>query len=155
MEDYIYIIIGIIWLVFSVVKGNQKRKSQQQAASDNASESVPKPTEQKSFEDILSEILNPVAPLTEQPAPDPYDEEVFSMETEEVEVIEEEKRTEYQSLEEIFAAEAESRLAAVSVMEMPEDDTIIASQAQLRKPKNTIDLRKAIVYQAILERPYA
>lgn len=155
MEDYIYIIIGLIWLVFTVVKGNQKKKSQQQAASGNATEAVPEPIEQKTFEDILSEILNPTATLTNQPAPIEHEEEVFNMEAEAVAVNEEEKRTEYQSLEEIFAAEAESRLAAVSVMEMPEDDAIIASQAQNRKPKNTIDLRKAIVYQAILERPYA
>lgn len=155
MEDYIYIIIGLIWLVFTAIKGNQKKKSQQQQAANSRPTAAPQPNEQKSFEDILSEILNPTATVIQSTVPEYDEEEPLSLETMPEEPKEEERRTEYQSLEEIFAAEAESRLAAISVMELPNEDEATTITTLQKKQKNHIDLRKAIVYQAILERPYA
>jgi len=154
MEDYIYIIIGIIWLVFTVIKNNQKKAQQQQDVGQKPASSVPPIAEAKTFEDILTEILNPVAPV---PSPQMMTEpeEYYTEETISPEIVLEEARTEYQSLEEIFAAEAEERLASRSVAEMPEDSSKSILSEEKHDVLNRIDLRKAVIYQAILERPYA
>ncbi|MFN3554721.1 MAG: hypothetical protein ACK4VN_02020 [Bacteroidales bacterium] len=58
MEDYIYIILGIVWLVISILGGKKKKQQQQQQQQQQQNKPKAEPTEsipQQSFEPPVNE----------------------------------------------------------------------------------------------------
>ncbi len=145
MEDYIYILIGIIWLVFSVIKGNQKKK----AAAQNQQTSETKESRGRSFEDILSEMLGE--------KPQTVFQEVGEQEsTIDLESSEPEVGMAYQSLEDLFMKEQEEQIAkGETIRENSVKNSIEPETLEKTLDHPPLDLRRAIIYQAVLERPYA
>lgn len=145
MEDFIYILIGVIWLVFSVIKGTQKRKTQDQNQQAGSTQQ----RKERSFDDILTEILG------EESEPQTVFQEVSEQEST-IEITETEVGGAYQSLEDLYLIEHKEQLNKEgnskdnSVKRAIEPETI-----KKIKDHQPFDLRRAIIYQAILERPYA
>ncbi|MDD3636094.1 MAG: hypothetical protein RBR84_01180 [Bacteroidales bacterium] len=145
MEDFIYILIGVIWLVFSVIKGTQKRKTQDQNQQAGSTQQ----RKERSFDDILTEILG------EESEPQTVFQEVSEQEST-IEITETEVGGAYQSLEDLYLIEHKEQLKKEgnskdnSVKRAIEPETI-----KKIKDHQPFDLRRAIIYQAILERPYA
>ncbi|HPE42452.1 MAG TPA: hypothetical protein PKV88_00095 [Bacteroidales bacterium] len=145
MEDFIYILIGVIWLVFSVIKGTQKRKTQDQNQQAGSTQQ----RKERSFDDILTEILG------EESEPQTVFQEVSEQEST-IEITETEVGGAYQSLEDLYLIEHKEQLKKDgnskdnSVKRAIEPETI-----KKIKDHQPFDLRRAIIYQAILERPYA
>lgn len=145
MEDFIYILIGVIWLVFSVIKGTQKRKTQDQNQQAGSTQQ----RKERSFDDILTEILG------EESEPQTVFQEVSEQEST-IEITETEVGGAYQSLEDLYLIEHKEQLKKEgnskdnSVKRAIEPETI-----KKIKDHQPFDLHRAIIYQAILERPYA
>jgi hypothetical protein len=145
MEDFIYILIGVIWLVFSVIKGTQKRKTQDQNQQAGSTQQ----RKERSFDDILTEILG------DESEPQTVFQEVSEQEST-IEITETEVGGAYQSLEDLYLIEHKEQLKKDgnskdnSVKRAIEPETI-----KKIKDHQPFDLRRAIIYQAILERPYA
>lgn len=145
MEDFIYILIGVIWLVFSVIKGTQKRKTQDQNQQAGSTQQ----RKERSFDDILTEILG------EESEPQTVFQEVSEQEST-IEITETEVGGAYQSLEDLYLIEHKEQLKKDgnskdnSVKRAIEPETI-----KKIKDHQPFDLHRAIIYQAILERPYA
>jgi hypothetical protein len=145
MEDFIYILIGIIWLVFSVIKGTQKKKA---TSADQHSETSQK-EKGRTFEDIMSEILG-------EDRQTEYVEVSEQESTIDLETAEPEVGSAYQSLEDIYLKEQQERLKNIEILE--EEPVELSSEPQFSEESSihsSFDLRKAIIYQALLERPYA
>jgi len=142
-EDFLYIIIGLIWIGFSIYKAQQKKKT--------ASQSQGNMKKEKSFFDsLMSEFIN------EEPS-NPY-----HIPTEKPPLANSNEGDENQtgtvfSYDDIYE---ESNV-------MPESDVYerqpeikkefareIKIKKQQRKRKPKIDLRKAVIYSEILNRKY-
>lgn len=146
MEDFIYVLIGIIWLVFSVVKGNQKKKA---AMTQNQQTKEPKEAKDRSFEDIISEMFGEEPETVFQKVGE--QESTIDMETSEPEV-----GMAYQSLEEIFLKEQEEQISKGEITkENSVKNRIEPETLEKTLDHQPFDLRRAIIYQAVLERPYA
>jgi len=141
MEDFIYVLIGIIWLAFSVIKGSQKKK----AAMANRPENDANP-KNKSFEDIMAEILgtNEVNHTQQNQAIEPIEEEI---------VEEEQVGNAYQSLEDLYLQERLQNEQELRI-EKPKNNNLEPQIIERNSRKQQFDLRTAIIYQAIMERPY-
>ena len=61
-EDYIYILVGIVWIAYSIYKGTQKSKSKQ----NKQNETEPVEKKKSVFETFLDKIIVEEKPL-------PYD----------------------------------------------------------------------------------
>ena len=153
MEDYIYIIIGVIWLAATVYKASQKKKQEQagKQAAKNASNAESKVSAARS---LLEELLEG----QQLRVPDPevveiveeYDEPMMA------EVKEQQYKNSFQDEYagrgfkgvETLSAEGVSSLGQITFT-----DIMKVSKKPAERPMK-IDLRKAIIYSAILERPY-
>lgn len=145
MEDYIYILIGAIWLIFSVVKGNQKKK----ASMANRTDGDTHPNS-RSFEDIMSEILG-----TNESQQAPQNQFVNYSDEEVIEEVEEvEVGNAYQSLEDLYMKESLENEYEPRIEELIKN-RIEPQIKEHKSQKQQFDLRTAIIYQAIMERPYA
>jgi hypothetical protein len=150
MEDYIYILIGIIWVVFSVIKGSQKNKQPQYTEDEDAI-----PERKSTLEEFLEELLPPV----EKPSVtyQSYDEEAIA----ESEDVVPDKYLAYSGMNyydyESNMNSSDSGLNSRSSLISNEEEEIFEdTQDDLSyfKDGNIFDLRKAVIYSSILERPY-
>ncbi|MDY0076080.1 MAG: hypothetical protein RBR87_02295 [Bacteroidales bacterium] len=141
MENFIFILIGVIWLVYSVSKANQKKNTASTSATENSQEA-----KNRGFEDIMAEILG--TSNVRQHIPDQY------IETLEEEAVEEEVGNAYQSLEDLYLKE-ELENQQEPYIEEPKKDNLEPQITKRNSRKQQFDLRTAIIYQAILERPHA
>lgn len=149
MEDFIYVLLGLIWLVFSVM--NAKKKKQTPAPN-----TLPK----SELEEILEEFF---PPKKSSPTAQPYvDEDETVLETipadESFQALE---TTQPLGAFNAYSGEWVDEEDAVSVEELPGISALEAANA----PNTThhqwpvdaahpFDLRKAVMYQAILQRPH-
>ncbi|MBU2557154.1 MAG: hypothetical protein KJ578_05165 [Bacteroidetes bacterium] len=141
MEDLIYILIGVIWLVFSVIKGTQKKNPPSINDAEEHDES-----DHRGFEDIMAEILGKQNPREEKPNIEEYKSEQ--------EPEEEQVGMAYQSLEDLYMKERLKNREANLGLDEPEKEILEPETIKRNKPRPQFDLRKAIIYQTILERPY-
>lgn len=141
MENFIYILIGVIWLAFSVIKGSQKKKAS--ISSRPNDEANPK---NRSFEDIMSEILG-----TNEGRQNPQNQFVEHVEEE---VEEENVGNAYQTLEDLYLKERLENEHELRIEE-PKNNNLEPQILEPNSHNQQFDLRTAIIYQAIMERPYA
>ena len=150
MEDYIYILVGVIWLAASVYNATKKNKKKAASPSKESARSESKSgmTEARS---LLDELLGG----QDVRIPAPHEEEHIY----EPDIFEAETETPTPSFQREYTNMGLKGLEALSGEEIKTTDRIefIDEMKSLKKRgrrQNKIDLRKAIIYSAILERPY-
>lgn len=139
MEEFIYILIIVVWLAISIVKGSKRKAA---ASMRPGTASKPKT---RSFEEIMAEMLGTNEPHQAQQVP------VFEEEYEED--FEEEVGMAYQTMEDLYLAEKLEDSNDLRIEE-PKKDDIEPQSKKSQSQKQHFDLRTAIIYQAIMERPY-
>jgi hypothetical protein len=150
MEDYIYILIGVIWLAASVYRASQKKK---QSAEKKSAGSPAKPqSEMSEARSLLEELLGG----QEVRIPEPEEQEIQYPEPEKVVVDESPPLRNFESeytkmgLRGLEALSGEGTSATGRILFVDTMKSMRKSKARQTK----VNLRKAIIYSAILERPY-
>ena len=150
MEEFIYIILGVLWLVASIYRATKKgKKPTGQPATEK-----PHAQEESRMSDARS-LIEELLGGQQVEIPEPVSQEISSFEDdfqeEEVEPINS-FQSEYAKFgfkgPEKLSGEGEQALGKITFEDQLKEVT-------KKKPgQNKIDLRKAIIYSAILERPY-
>ncbi len=150
MEEFIYILIGVIWLGASIYKASQKKK--QKARPQSQASSVP---EEETTVSRTKSLLEQLLEGQQVQVPEP---EIVEYEYDEPMLTEIEDKPLSGSFQSEYAgrskglealeSEGVSSLGRISFVEIMKDTTEKQHKAV------RIDLRKAIIYSAILERPY-
>jgi len=148
MEDIIYILIGVLWLVFTFYTQQKKRK--QKEASREKEEAHPS---RNILEELFGEIEHETPPPVSQPTPAPPFPRKLTFEDQyEVRGI--------QSIEK-SGKEYHTETKTTSVAQSGRMFTHIEALDGIRSLNNEnsvlreeFDLRKALIYQAILDPPY-
>lgn len=146
-EDYIYIVVGVIWIAYSIYKGTQKGKSKTRKPAKSQNQEEKK---KSVFETFFDEIL-----VDEKQ--NPYEAVPDEIEVKEFDIVDEKVEEEVFSFDDYYE---ESNLQ--SKIEVSEVESIVQNQQKKdleitpskkrRKPR--IDLRKAVIYSEILNRRY-
>ncbi len=160
VEDFLYILIGIIWVAFSFYKAKKKKKTPDKKQGQN-----PIKEEPSFLDSLLDELgmdtVTPVKPQEEQPyVPYSFDDEDIIEKYKSAEYDEESqsKPTKIFSYDDIYEESNYSEATDVNVKKksaIKSDTTIILKEKKPsgKKQKN-IDLRKAVIYSEILKRQY-
>lgn len=139
-EDFFYILIGLVWVAFSIYKGIQKKKSKQTTGGEVKKKSV--------LESIMDEFLEKEQQA--QPEPIIYQAPVDTELTEEN--AEDEpfsyddiyERSNYNEADDVYTKKPIEKSKLKPNLKIPVKTT--------RKTK--FDLRKAVIYSEILNRRY-
>jgi len=139
-EDYFYILVGLIWVAFSIYKGIQKKKSQQTPNQKVKKKSV--------LETLMDEFLEQEE--TVQPEPIVYEAPSEDIEFEE-EVKDEvfsyddiDEKSNYNKSTEVYSNRTDAKRRFKTNLKTP----------STKRKKTRFDLRKAVVYSEILNRRY-
>ncbi len=154
MEDFIYILVGIAWIAYSIYSQGQKQKRKQQEQTEVNSEEELPGIEQK-LQSFLDKKLNldnifEVEEQTNEYLDSPYSE---------IDVVEEKDDSTYFHPEtegvSAFATEpgtkAESVISEIEYDEGEEEEGMVE---QVLFDKDEFDLKKAVIYSEILNPPY-
>lgn len=149
LEDFIYIIFGIIWIAYSIYRGTQKSKQNSKSVKQSENEEVKKP--KTAFKSFFEEILE------DEEKPLPFDEQKVNVSPFKPRVFEEPAEKELFSYDESYKeSNFEEETGVYNTNTDVEDKT--GSQKSAKPTKNQrkpyIDLRKAVVYSEILNRRY-
>jgi FtsZ-interacting cell division protein ZipA len=152
MEEFIYILIGVIWLAATIYRASQKKK-QQQAKQARPPEST---TREKPESPTVSSLLEELLEGQRLRIPEP---EVSEIEYDEPMVEEVSEREPTPSFQSEYANYQGSRLEALkgegeSAFNRIVFDDIMKIREEKPRRNVKFDLRKAVIYSAILERPY-
>lgn len=143
-EDFFYILIGIVWIAFSIYQGQKKRK---QKLSD-----APATEKKKSFfETLLDEVTD-----KDQAYEEIYDSEVESSPEiikQEESVYEENKFSYDDYYEERNYNEAEDVILKNEPLTQPTFNQKLKPNLR-RSRKSRFDLKKAVIYSEILKPKY-
>jgi hypothetical protein len=151
MEDYIYILLGLVWIIYAAYRANQKKKAKQKAPHH---EQTTEPETGSDVKSLLEEILT--GEVSQPSRPSAYIDESLSAITG--------ARMEYENAD----IKTDYKLDSIPVEEgerIFDEDDLTSSYAQLFNTEDSehmikredidFDLRKAIIYSEILNRPYA
>ncbi|MDX9909767.1 MAG: hypothetical protein RBS23_09925 [Mariniphaga sp.] len=158
MEDFLFIIIGVVWLAYSFY--NSKQKAQRKQAEQQARKSgpvTPTPAPRRSF---LEELLDPQPPVV-RPIVEPeevWEEPSTFYPVQGVEMVQPEART-LEKIEEEFTesyferqyAERNRVSETERVIERVEEAPLILVEDIIEEE---FDLRKAVIYAEILNPRY-
>jgi hypothetical protein len=151
MEDFIYILIGVVWLGASIYRASQKRK--EKARPKASATSTPASTTRESkARSLLEELLGG----QEVSIPEPEVQEVEYAEPMRMEVEELDSSNSFHKEYAKFGYGGVETLTTEGVSSLGRiifKDQMPVNENKTSRHRN-IDLRKAIIYQAILERPY-
>ncbi len=153
MEDYIYILIGVIWLAATVYRASQKnkkkapqpQKANKPASSGERSENPVRSLLEELLEGQQVRIPEPVVTDAdpEMPPPRESSDRKFSGSFQE-----EYSKAGFSTLEMV------SSEGTRSLRNIYEGKPKVKHRKKYSRP-SPVDLRKAIIYKAILERPYS
>jgi hypothetical protein len=156
MEDLIYIVLGLLWLVFTFYTQSQKRKQREAQNGKPATQSSKTP--KSFFEQIFTETPSPIE-VDEEPVPEP--------ELAQPEILQDKKFR--SSFEEEYEKLGIKSLEDTK-LRIREDKVMDSGKKNLEKKHgfesgNTsdfeehegleFDLKKAVIMAEILERPYS
>jgi hypothetical protein len=153
LDQFIGILIFLIWMAFNVYRASQKAKAKQQESAKTKPEEKQKPVqEEKSFREILEEIRRAAeaakkkeAPV--QPAPV---RQVKQVKTETVSEREKKKQLAYERF-----VEAERKAEHDAAVRNLDEKILHTVDTSDRKPVVVnLNLRNIIISDAILNRPY-
>ena len=149
VEDFLYILVGVIWIAFSLYKGIKKKNAQKQQTQEEF-DVEPEPEKKKTaFQTFIDEIMVPEEPATHQPV-------MFESDPETLDEIENEEKSKVFSYDDYYEeSNYEKNIEVYS--EAVTQSTELKNQLQTplkksRKPR--FDLRKAVIYSEILNRRY-
>jgi hypothetical protein len=147
MEDFIYLIALIAWVAFAFYRKSQKkeaaaRKEQQQPLPGDISSPFP------SMKDIFSE--EPSEEVLPVPVAQTVNTDGMAPQLEETEFAKEYKLRGISSVEEI---DSPLILKNVEYSDLQEDE-ISEEYLPIRDCRARVDLRQAVIYAEILNRPY-
>lgn len=153
-EDFLYIILGLVWIVFSIYNANRKKKARSNQSSKEQKRS------------LLDSLLDEMGVKTEE---ENYSHSDSVLENEELNIVSENKPERVSILnsqpEELFSYDDYYKESNYK----PTSNVIVKKQSKLRqssssdtgtnnpsKKKKTgkIDLRKAVIYSEILKKQY-
>ena len=146
-EDFIYIIIGVIWIAFSIYKGAAKNKARKNQPS-------PPQTEEQESTSIFENFLNN---LIKEEEKEPYEPvELRKEETVEVKPAPEssDKIFSYDDLVEESNYFHESNVYEEKADKKASLKEELKTHLKDSKTKPRFDLRKAVIYSEILNRRY-
>lgn len=155
MDDYIYILIGLLWLVFTFYvqskKQKKKRESRQSTPRQSSSEKPRTILEQLFTEEISPEPDTPVfddefmdVPVVEKTETITFENEYKKMGMESVEEFEREK----------YHKEAQPSITDPLKREHETPYSITSSLTEEMHDSLEFDIRKAVIFAEILKRPY-
>jgi hypothetical protein len=147
MEDLIYILIGVIWVAASIYQASRKRKekARSQLPAGHSPQTAPRKREGRS---LLEELLNGQQVQIPEPA-------ILELEEKESKALNPPVQKKPLSFQEEYARYGLKGLEAAHKKNIRNSPDIIKIKPTVKKGKNIpFNLRKAIIYQAILERPY-
>ena len=148
-EDFIYILIGVVWIAFSIYKGMQKKKTQKPTTEDNNDYEHEPEKKKTAFETFMDNIL-----VEEKPEPyKPVEFETAPEQAPEEKQQEENKIFSYDDYyEESNYREDSSVYEEADTQSTELKHQLKTSRKKSRKPH--FNLRKAVVYSEILNRRY-
>jgi hypothetical protein len=161
MDDFLYIIIGIIWVVYSLYSNKQKQQKKRMLEEQrrNQPDAPPAPPRPRSF---LEQMLDPETEMPE-PVTQPYDEyqeeqEEYSFET----LAPNQYKPEIQSLETItnevsgsyFENQYTTRGGANYYDNRVMSDSTHNEVPLVEELTEEFDLKKAVIYSEILNPRY-
>ncbi len=152
MEDFIYILIGVVWLGASIYRASQKRKEKARPKA-SATSTPASTTRENKARSLLEELLGG----QEVSIPEPEVQEVEYAEPMRMEVEKLESSNSFQKEYAKYGLGGVETLTTEGVSSLGRitfEDKMPINENKTSKHLN-IDLRKAIIYQAILERPYS
>ena len=169
MEDLIYIIIGVLWLVFTFYTASKKKKQKQQEQA-NPSQSSQKPPGKNILEELFGktelfeEKAKPVHPYSSTEVVfDDFESESFEnsdsvtfedeYEDKGISSIETVGNKYYSEADKVSFQELVKQAQSHRISETDSMDFHIEDHKD-KIIKKDFNLRKALIYQAILERPY-
>lgn len=146
-EDYIYIIIGVVWIAYSIYKGAKKRK---QGVNKPKRESEPQEKKKSVFETFFDEIL-----VEEKPVPyEPIIEDVEIDEEIETEKMAEQKVFSYDDYYEESSSQRDIDIVEKRTLSQSHRKQDLKAIPSKKRKKPRINLRKAVIYSEILNRRY-
>lgn len=152
-EDFLYIIIGLIWVAFSIYKGTQKKKSvARRDAGDKSNEIPPEEKKKSFFDEFLNQIVTEEEPLPYEPVTsetsysEPYSEEK--------EEEKEEKVFSYDDFVEESNYKEENDVYDFKPAIEADVKDELKSHLKSTNDHSRFDLKKAIIYSEILNRRY-
>jgi hypothetical protein len=166
MDDILYILLGIAWILYAFYKGNKKQKARRSGPATTGAQKADNPSSVKDFESVLSQFMG-VEEEAEEPEQKPlHANEYFSRSSEEYEKPGLKPKT-YETLEGESLEIIEPGISKInkqqkykrSVEEQKEEIRNIlkyhtASHEQTLLSGYQFDLRKAVIFSEILRRPY-
>jgi hypothetical protein len=161
MEDYIYILIGILWIVFSVIKANKKAQRPVEEIEDEYEYEESPAQERSTFDELLEEFLGEKTFEKKEDPPRPVppiignEADTFTPEIEKYEEFLDDSVQDIANMGEPIY-ELDGTEDAMVMEDAESNDGMYFNQpAHILKMKKDFDLRQAIVYNAIIDRPYA
>jgi len=157
LDDYIYILVGLIWLGFSIYKGVQKKKM---AADKPVGDENEQPSEKKKsiFDDFLNQILAEEEPVHHHPSDvERADEQELIVVEQEPVVVDNNTESRLFSYDDAYEESNYLDQTSVYQQEPTTKSTIESPQKTLptkQIKRKRFDLRKAVIYSEILNRPY-
>ncbi|MBU2553097.1 MAG: hypothetical protein KKF98_01465 [Bacteroidetes bacterium] len=143
-EDYLYILAGVVWLIFSFYKGQKKKKTTSETSSQSGKKSF--------FESLVEEF-------DQEKAPDPVlytpVEETFSGAN--AQQLAEERLFSYDDAVELSNEYETSVVYKETEVKKVEKPPVILSKVvknQKNKIRQGFDLRKAVIYSEIINPRY-
>lgn len=139
-EDYFYILVGLVWVAFSIYKGIQKKKSQQAPDQKTKKKSV--------LETLMDEFLEKEETVQTEPI-------VYEAPSQDIE-FEEEVKEEVFSYDDIYE---NSNYNEVTGTYSKRAETKSRLKTNLKTPstkrkKMRFNLKKAVIYSEILNKRY-
>jgi hypothetical protein len=147
MEDYIYLIALIAWVVFAFY-----RKSQKKGETSRPGQTVPQPENVPSPFPTIREIFGGEPAVEPQPAPVAWTlgNDGMAPVMVETEFEKEYKRSGISSVEEINSPLLMDQMESVDI----EENEVMEENDFRKEFRAGIDLRRAVIYSEILNRPY-
>jgi len=155
MDDLIYILLGIAWIIYAAYRANQKQKKRGSAMQPSVPTSSPAVPEERTrpLDTIFREILGEGTSLEQVtfPESESYDEIA-------VKEMEKEKRLFGKPKTILETIPAEEGISAFDSKYDEDTRSFTAADEDHAFPvdhgENLFDLRKAVIYAEILNRPY-
>lgn len=143
-EDYLYILAGVVWLIFSFYKGKNKKKATSGSSSDNGKKSF--------LESFIEEI-------EQQKVPDPivYAPVEESLTDTDPMPVAEERLFSYDDAVELSNEYETSVVYKETEVKKEEKSSAVLSEViknQKYKIQKRFDLRKAVIYSEIINPRY-
>lgn len=159
-SELVFLLIVILTVVINIVKAINKKKAQTATGAAKAPSAEPAlPASESDWQKVLRELLGETA-IPAQPATHHYDEEPETLETLEPLGSYIKETSEYRFEEPVFTSSTfgdepfsvDPATSAEGIMQAHHSDI---QHHGFHQDLKTFDLRKAVVYATILNRPYA